>query len=176
MGGLEMTREETLLILKSLASAYPRHSVTSSEAREQYIKCLLDLKYDTAEVAVDLCLKQLKYFPTIAEFRAFYYSAIKSDCSDQTAYCGTYCKVCQNKGFVIFLKFGYEFVAHCTECQRGNSWKYDGRKLTGRDRSENFIPPIQQYSLWGDVVKNRDVNGRVDLGGEFSKNLCLDGL
>ena len=174
VGGLEMTREQSLLVLKTLASAFPRNPATVEATREQYIKCFSDLKFETAQVAADVLIKQNNYFPTIAEFRASYNAATRTSCPEGANYCGTDCKVCQNKGFVIFLKHGYEFVAYCTECQRGGDWNYDGRNMSGRNKSEYFIPPIQRYLSWGDIVKNRDVNGRVNLGGEFSKNICLD--
>ena len=66
-----MTRDEATTILAGLTAAFPNVRL-EEDTPEVWRKHLAALDFDIADRAVGQCVDNLKFFPSIAEFREFY--------------------------------------------------------------------------------------------------------
>ncbi len=66
-----MTRDEATTILAGLTAAFPSARL-EDDTPDVWRKHLAPLDFDVADRAVGQCVANLKFFPSVAEFREFY--------------------------------------------------------------------------------------------------------
>ncbi|MCX8132109.1 MAG: hypothetical protein N3I35_18670 [Clostridia bacterium] len=151
MEGLEAVR-----ILKRLESLWIKCPFEERPGqKEEYAQFLLKYDYKTMDKAIDISATQAKFFPTLAELTEAYISAqeqIRSNRESQSEQ--QMCYVCMNKGFISHKinvyemadgrKAPLEYILYCTECEKGETFKYDGRNC--KDHKTNYITePVNKY-------------------------------
>lgn len=155
---MEVNRKQALELIKRLAGLYPNGPLTNDYAREEYVKEFFRMDFDLATIAVNESIKICRFCPSIAEIRGIYLERL-SDANKNKKIDGQ-CNVCKNSGVILVKKDEYTYGTYCTECERGQTFNYNGRNCTER-KSEYYCAPITQYCKseeveflrgWNDII------------------------
>lgn len=95
--------------------------------------------------------------PTIPEFNNLYLQIKKNIDESELEKETGYCLVCDNKGYIPHtkieeyetisgkkVKISRDYILYCTECQRGEQYKHDGRNNKDR-KTKYFTEPVTKY-------------------------------
>lgn len=142
-----MIREQALKHVKRLNCLYEKTgSFDNSERREEYIKAFLPLDNEDLESTIDVLSINNKFCPSIAGIYELY-KEIESNHKQNKAFIQqeSTCYVCMNDGFIINRnnKDDTIWIYYCTECEKGQSFKYQGKECKNH-KSKYTINPITE--------------------------------
>jgi hypothetical protein len=139
-----MTEALAIQYLRTFAMQYGDKGLDYPEVRNNYTKIMSEFADAIVQECIDNLIKVCKYCPKPAEVYEECKRLEKID-NDNRALLGNqdYCYVCDNTGVVCHRTKECDISLYCTECEKGQENKYDGRQC--KKKSDYYISPVTKY-------------------------------
>lgn len=149
-----MERQQAVDLIRILASVYIQMPFEQEQTREEYVKFFLPLNYNQSLQTVEKCKLNYKYCPAISDLYETYKAVgveIRESMPTEN------CTICNGLGYIVHTKmeqfetasgkkiqYPYQYALYCTECTKGEQFKYNGREVKSH-KSDNYTEPVDKY-------------------------------
>lgn len=123
---------------------YDEKSLSYPEVRENWFKVMRNFSDEVIQEAIDNLIKTNKFCPKPAELQAECKKLEDIEKNNKRLLTNQeYCYVCNNLGFVYYDTSEGKKSLYCTECEKGQKEKYDGRQC--KIKSDYYNEPVTKY-------------------------------
>jgi hypothetical protein len=135
-----MDKELAIHYLKTLYFVYNQASLERPETRDFYVRIIMEFDESVVQTGIDNIIRSSKFCPKPAELLDEFK---RLQGNSQKTVNKEYCPVCDNTGIITHRTEAGDFALYCTECAKGLSQKYDGRRC--KPSTDYYTPPVTKY-------------------------------
>jgi len=139
-----MNEELAKAYLKTLSFQYNEKGLDYPEVRNNYIKIITEFDDEVVSECIDNLIKVCKFCPKPADIYEECKKLEKID-NDNRALISNqdFCWCCMNEGLIEHRTPEADYALYCTECEKGQKQKYDGRQC--QKKTDYYVSPVTKY-------------------------------